>query len=192
MENNFFNDCDTILTIHYNHYFIGPYGSSGKQLWMELSPFIEICQNTLERKDYGYIQAIHFQLTSDGYLDPIGVLHDLTIKVHKVTPKGFAFYSSGGYRQRVKQERKKLQMNLINTTSSTLGWLVALGVGIFSYYKDSDEIENKIINLEKRISQSELKSETLLRNIPKNLLQLQIPETNADSGQLATKMLRKQ
>ena len=152
---NFFDDCDLILKIHYDHFFNGPFDKNHNQIWHDLDPFYKICEQNLTTKEYGYVQAIHFQLTIDDYLRPIGELNDLTHKVHRVTPKGFVFVSNGSYKKQIESERRILNLNLINSASTALGWIVAALFSSIQLYQSlqNNQKDQEIITLKKEILQ---------------------------------------
>ena len=183
---DFFKDCDTILKIHYDHFFKGPFDENHEQIWHKLDHFYKICENNLKVKDYGYTQAIHYQLISDGHLASIGEFSDLTKKVHRVTPKGFAFFINGGYRQQVKNEQDKLKLNRTSAYAATMGWVVAAIFGGLQLYQGQQN-EKEFTELKKEISQiqSRLTIDSL-RN-QKNLFQQQILEKNNDTSERPTK-----
>jgi hypothetical protein len=153
---NFFDDCDLILKIHYDNFFKGPLDEDKQAIWTKLDKFYKICEQNLTTKEYGYVQAIHYQLTSDGYLIPIGDLNDLTHKTHRVTAKGYAFVLNGAYKQQVKTEKSKQNLNRINSFSSTLGWIVAAIFGGLQFYQ-STKNNDEITTLKKEISQVQSK-----------------------------------
>ncbi|WP_044171691.1 hypothetical protein [Flectobacillus major] len=182
----FFDDCDKILKIHYEHFYNGPFDENNEQIWPKLEHFYRICEKTLAIKDYGYTQAIHHQLVNDGHLVPIGNLHDLTQKVHRMTPKGFAFVIGGGYKEQIKNEQEKLKLNKMSATGAQMGWIIAAILGIFQMYQGYQN-NNESTELKKEISQiqSRLASDSLENQ--KRLSQPQTLEKNIDSVVFPTK-----
>ena len=189
---NYFEDCDLILKIHYNHYFQDLYSKTGEPRWHHLDTFEKLCQDNLMSSEYGYIQAVHFQLTSDGYLQPIGELNDLTKKRHVITSKGFAFILNGAYKGQVKAEEEKLRHSKISATGTYYGWIVALIFGILSSLSGfyDKEKNNEISDLKKELSRIQSKVEADTVKSQKRLFQLRILEKNVDTGQQATKISR--
>lgn len=182
----FFDDCDKILQIHYEHFYNGPLDENNEQIWPKLEHFYRICEKTLDIKDYGYTQAIHHQLVSDGHLASIGELHDLTRKVHRMTPKGFAFVISGGYKQQIKNEQEKLDLNRMSAKGAKMGWIIAGILGIFQIYQgiqnstESTEFKKELSKIQLRLASDSLENQ-------KRLFQLRILEKNIDSVVYSTK-----
>lgn len=152
----FFDDCDKILKIYYDHFFLGEINAEKKEIWKELPKFEKLCEQNLTIKDFGYIQAINHQLTSDGYLYSIVESENKIQKKHLVNPKGFAFVINGAYKQQIKDEQQKLKLNRINSLSGTIGWIVAAIFGGIQIYQNT-KINDEITTIKKEISQIQLK-----------------------------------
>lgn len=176
---NFFGDCDIILTVHYGHFFDGPFDEENNLKWHQLPSFIKICEKHLANISYGRVQAIYYQLTTDGYLAPIGELNDLTTKVHRVTPKGFAFVIKGGYRQQINDELEKQRLSKISATGALMGWLVALVFGLIQAFqgcqKPTTSLEKTSVSTTGEIEKSDSVA------VHKNLTRLQIPKQTNDT-----------
>ena len=185
----FFDDCDTILKIHYDYFSKGPFDENHQAIWPNLDRFQVICQDSLAIKDYGHVQAIHHQLTDDGYLKSVGEHGDLTKKVHHVTPKGFAFVINGGYKQQLKTEQEKLNLNRISANGATMGWVVAIVLGGLQLYQGNQN-DKEFAELKKEISQIRLRQATDSLEIQKHLFPLQTLEQSNDTVGLPTKTTR--
>lgn len=183
---DFFDDCDKILKIHYDHFFKGPLDENHNQIWHQLDQFYKICEKELTNKNYGYTQAVHHQLISDGHLASIGELNDITHKVHRVTPKGFAFVINGGYKQQIKNEQEKLKLNRISANGATMGWIVAAILGGLQLYQGHQN-DKEFTELKRDLPQIQLRLTTDSLQNQRRLIQRQIPEKNSDSVGLPTK-----
>jgi hypothetical protein len=178
---NFFDDCDLILKIHYDHFFKGPLDEDKQAIWTKLDMFYKICEQNLTTKEYGYVQAIHYQLTSDGHLVPIGDLNDLTYKTHRVTAKGYAFVLNGAYKQQVKSENEKIKHNRINSYNGTIAWIL---VALFSTFQSfqgcqNNQKDDEIKALKLKISQFQLKGSNPYKKCQSDTVQQQNPKRKA-------------
>ena len=174
----FFDDCDKILKIYYNHFLNGEKDKNGNEIWKELPKFEKICEQNLTIKNWGYIQAINHQLTTDKYLCSIAEADNKSTKKHYVSPKGFAFVLNGAYKQQVKSENHKLRLNQINSLSGTIGWIVAAIFGtltVFKSYQD-DKKNDEITALKKEISRIQSKEQTLYKKHQPDSKQLHKPK----------------
>lgn len=176
---SFFDDCDTILKVHYDHFFNGPFDEEQNLKWHQLPRFVQLCQKYLATSMYGYVQAIHYQLTTDGYLAPIGELNDLTKKVHRVTPKGFAFVLNGGYRQQIDDELEKKRLNKISATGAMMGWLVALAFGLIQAFQGCQKPATSLGNTSVVTTSKMEKPDSVTGR--KNSTRLQIPRQTNDT-----------
>ena len=189
IKESFFDDCDKILKFHYDYFIDGALNGDGSMKWHDLDSFIMICQKELPNKKDGYIRAIHFELTSEGYLKSIGELNDLLIKTHYVTPKGYAFVSVGGYKAKIESEKQSLNINKYNLFNSMLGWLVAFIFGSIQAFQTftSDEKQQKINDLEKIVEKIKSNKVVDSLQIQKHLIQQRNHKKSLDSMEYSTK-----
>jgi hypothetical protein len=146
-----------------------------------LDSFEAIFKKSLSRKEYGYIQAIFYQLTSDKYLKAIAVDDNSERRVHRVTPKGFAFVTRGGYKEQVRIENEKLTLNKRGVNSAILGWVVATLFGSLQAIQSYQQAKINGVQIVGQQTEKRASEKMELRLKPR-----QIPEKSSDTLLLPT------
>ena len=174
----FFDDCDKILKIYYNHFLKGEKDKNGNEIWKELPKFEKICEQNLTIKDWGYIQAINHQLTSDEYLSSIAESNNKANKKHYVTPKGFAFFINGAYKQQVETEKNKLRLNWITANSALLACIIAIVLGSLQlwYNQQDNKLKDELNALKKTVLTIQSNQKKVVKQKQQNLFQQQSPK----------------
>lgn len=137
-----YDSCDKILKIHYEHYLEGPFDKAGNQRWHQLGTFEKICLDELSGYPKGYHRTVHHILTDKGYLEPIGELNDLFQKVHYITPKGYAFVITGGFKKQFEDADKQAKLSEQDAMGSYLGgkyakaaFVLSVILGVFGFWQ---------------------------------------------------------